>query len=545
MTFFEYIEGKYELDVEQQLVLAALTHPAPAQPSFYKKWLSTIDFDSIEYGTLRLVPLLFSTFQDHEQENPYYGKMKGIYRYFSFKNTLLLSKAWIILNALHDANIDFILFKGIALTLHYYKNNAIRPMGDIDFLVHPRDVLHAEKILLKHGLRYRYETNRRILFNEHSLDYIDEQEQGFDLHHYALLESMTPDIDEGIWNRARTLTWDGLAIKIMAPEDLIFTSCINGIRDFTTKRYDWIYDVITLIQKEPHLCWDTLYQEATNRHLNEPLFDALSLVHSVSQKSVDFTQLNECLSHHPEDYNKRLSILVSEGRTHGINPVEVSRLLKHQASLWRIFKRKKILNASKHIRYFYDENEHINRLYLHRDCVSEMRHVFDLIHPRTFKATFKYSGYINIRPGELLLKSDVNLSCYSAQIKLYKKNDLVFNPGEKKEIKIKLKNTGSIMWIDARHPEKKYGVSYHLFNMDGALLSWDNPRHHFLASRKNYVAFFGKKERTMTMEIHAPKQPGEYIIQFDIVHEQVLWYSEKGNKFPQICIKVKAKNGLN
>ena len=140
--------------------------------------------------------------------------MKGIYRYSLFKNSLLLSKGRAIIKQFIEAKIDFILFKGAALTIKYYKNHSIRPMGDIDFLIHRKDFLQAEKIFIEHQLTYRYTAERRAAFNEHSFDYIDADGNGYDLHWYALFESLVDRIDSGIGSEQDLLIGMALMLKL-------------------------------------------------------------------------------------------------------------------------------------------------------------------------------------------------------------------------------------------------------------------------------------------------------------------------------------------
>lgn len=58
------------------------------------------------------------------------------------------------LKQLFDAHdIPFVLLKGMALAFTVYPDEALRPMGDLDLLVPPKDVLRARDLLLQEGAR--------------------------------------------------------------------------------------------------------------------------------------------------------------------------------------------------------------------------------------------------------------------------------------------------------------------------------------------------------------------------------------------------------
>ena len=46
------------------------------------------------------------------------------------------------------------------------------------------------------------------------------------------------------------------------------------------------------------------------------------------------------------------------------------------------------------------------------------------------------------------------------------------------------------------------------------------------------------QEWEIELQLQAPLKSGEYVIQFDIVHEGVTWYSQQGNTFPELSIQV-------
>lgn len=101
----------------------------------------------------RVAPLLHRTIGDLEilpvaTENA----LAQSYRFTSLRNLLLLRALSECLRQLAAAQVPAIVLKGAALAEVVYGNIALRPMGDIDILVHPHDVAPVRGIL--EGLEY-------------------------------------------------------------------------------------------------------------------------------------------------------------------------------------------------------------------------------------------------------------------------------------------------------------------------------------------------------------------------------------------------------
>ena len=304
MLQLDYTDNLYALSPMRQLMLAALVKDPPESNDCFQKWVESVDFEALSHSSFSLIPALFHKFS-HVKNYPYYARMKGIHRYSLSKNSLILAKGRAIFEQLIEAKVDFLLFEGGALILKYYKNYSIRPMQYLDFLVHRKDVLKAEKIMRLQGLfnAYTPEEKSKAFINNHAFNYKDVNNTGYDLHWYALYECCIPGIDEGIWQRAQPMIWNGFRIKVMAPEDLLLTSCINGLR-YPQKRDNWMLDVIKIIQSENAISWDTLYAEARNRNLSEQLFDALTLIQSISNQILPTGFIDDFLTKNPPYYRK-------------------------------------------------------------------------------------------------------------------------------------------------------------------------------------------------------------------------------------------------
>ena len=121
------------LTESQRLLLAALAAvPGDVRP-LYEQWAAATSFDNLDGGSYRLMPMLYKKLVPLGiNDDVLYEKIKGIYRYTLYKNSLALAGLHEILRALSEAGVPVMLLKGGAMILKYYPDRGMRPMNDID-----------------------------------------------------------------------------------------------------------------------------------------------------------------------------------------------------------------------------------------------------------------------------------------------------------------------------------------------------------------------------------------------------------------------------
>src|SRR5215212_4710817 len=78
------------------------------------------------------------------------------FRANTLRNLSLTAELLRILNAFGERGIPAVPYKGPALAASVYGNLALREFGDLDILVHRRDVLRAKEVLTSMGYQARY-----------------------------------------------------------------------------------------------------------------------------------------------------------------------------------------------------------------------------------------------------------------------------------------------------------------------------------------------------------------------------------------------------
>ncbi len=97
--------------------------------------------------------------------------------------------------------------------------------------------------------------------------------------------------------------------------------------------------------------------------------------------------------------------------------------------------------------------------------------------------------------------------------------------GEAIALRVVLVNESSHSWRVAPSSAGRGGIalSYHLRDANGEMLAWSNPR----VFLPRDVAPGECVE--VLVPIRLLPQPGRYVLEFDVVHEHVAWFSERGN----------------
>ena len=138
------------VDESQFLLLKAIIPDESGPLPHYAHWRDSIDFDNLDGGSFRLLPMLYKRLEGLAERDELFGRIKGVYRYTLFKNSLVMSRFDAICKAMNGAGSRVMLLKGGALLLRYYDDIGLRAMNDIDIMLEGGsigsclDILHAQ-----------------------------------------------------------------------------------------------------------------------------------------------------------------------------------------------------------------------------------------------------------------------------------------------------------------------------------------------------------------------------------------------------------------
>ncbi len=273
----ELYEGLFATREQELLLEAALLEGTNAIKA-WEKWKSDTDFDSqMDRGSFRLLSLLYRNLKRHDLEDPLMNRLKGIYRMVWYENQKLFYDMSELLRFLHDAGIKTMLLKGAALTLLYYKNYGVRPMGDIDILVPTFQSSLTIDLLKRAGWIPTTWSIEGDLRYRHSLQFKDQSGKEFDLHWHLLFESCREDFDRDFWEDAVPTAMCGVPTFALNPADALLHVVIHGVRFNSEPPIRWIADAMTIINSSDlEIDWKRLIQQAKKHHVGFRLKKALN-----------------------------------------------------------------------------------------------------------------------------------------------------------------------------------------------------------------------------------------------------------------------------
>lgn len=112
--------------------------------------------------------------------------------------------------------------------------------------------------------------------------------------------------------------------------------------------------------------------------------------------------------------------------------------------------------------------------------------------------------------------------------------------GQQERVQVRVRNASEVMWWarggeqNERSDNKFYlAAGNRWFKADGSTLVTDmDGRHGLLKDLKP------GEEGEVPLLVTAPKEPGEYVLEVDLVQEQVAWFSDKGSQTARAKVTV-------
>lgn len=224
------------------------------------KYSDQLGISALLYIALKHQPNLWQQIPLSSQET-----LKQAYLQNAASNTRIYHESAKVLKALNDNQIPVIALKGLYLAEKIYRDIALRPMQDIDLLVKKKDLLEAGNLLLSLGYVQRSPSWDVLVNNAHHLPAFFNKTGAVVIElHWDLIDLVRPfEIDlEGIWERANTISINGVEVKALSVEDSLLYLSLHasfhhgyqiGLRSFC--------DIARVISQSD-IDWERLRQRA-------------------------------------------------------------------------------------------------------------------------------------------------------------------------------------------------------------------------------------------------------------------------------------------
>jgi hypothetical protein len=172
-----------------------------------------------------------------------------------------------VLREFENNGITAMPFKGVVLAASVYGDLTARMAGDLDVLIHRRDLLRGTEILKQRG----YELRTRVL-KDGTPEMVACYEYHFDRSSDGMVLELRWRLDltrhfhrdigmEWVWPHRISTKLAGADVPTMDPNSALLVLCMHGCKH-AWARLIWICDIGKLLENEPALDWDVALREA-------------------------------------------------------------------------------------------------------------------------------------------------------------------------------------------------------------------------------------------------------------------------------------------
>ncbi len=239
----------------QELLLKAALSEGDEAVASWREYLKRVAFDDTDYGSSRILPLVYKNLHRLGFDDPYMGRMKGIYRRTWAENQKNFQHLPGIFSAFREAGIPVLLLKGSALLLLCYRDFGLRGMGDFDVAVPVAKVREAVAILERRQWRLCLEYPQLQIELHHAVHMQNPMREDLDLHWHVLGHRYAEEFDRPFWEAARPLTYQGTELPSLQPSDHLLHVCLHGAAWSALSPLRWVADA-HYIAKHCEIDWD-------------------------------------------------------------------------------------------------------------------------------------------------------------------------------------------------------------------------------------------------------------------------------------------------
>lgn len=176
-----------------------------------------------------------------------------------------------VLDLYESHGVPAISFKGPLLAASAYGNLLLRQYGDLDILVHERDVPKAVELALSRGYRpgSRYNRRQQASLLDSKCEYVLVRgEVGsmdriyLEIHSRFVPRTFSFPLNmESVGDRLQEASLGGTTVRTLSDEDLLLVICVHSATHLW-QQLKWICDVAELVRARPDLDWDKTMRRA-------------------------------------------------------------------------------------------------------------------------------------------------------------------------------------------------------------------------------------------------------------------------------------------
>ena len=263
-------------DEIQELLLRAALGDDERAAAAWSAVRPRIDVDQLPGELHRLMPMLSRTLTASGVDAPDLARLKGVYQFSWYRNTMLFTDAADLLRRFNAADISTMLLRGAAIVVGYRSDLGLRAMNDVDILV-PSEHLHRAQWVARaagwNPLVRAQPLERRF----GAAPVLNAQGRVVRLHWQPSANLALPDARwDQLWQRAVPVRVRDSTTLLPSAADHLVHACVDGARANSGSSLRWITNAMAILSAPtPQVDWEVVVAEARRLRVSLLLDDAL------------------------------------------------------------------------------------------------------------------------------------------------------------------------------------------------------------------------------------------------------------------------------
>jgi hypothetical protein len=262
-------------DKLQEKLLQAALLPAEDSAMAWREVRARIDVDHLPGELHRIMPLLSKALPAAGIDDRDLARLKGVYQFSWYRNTMMFKDAEELLGRLADASIPTMLLRGAAIVTAHRAYLGTRPMNDIDMLVPEAALDTARQVAEGAGwppLVAAQPLERRLA----AAPVRNSNGRLIRIHWQPSPNLALPHATwDRIWQRAERVRFGSLDTYVPSSADHLLHACVDGARANSGASLRWITDAMALLASPRTISWNVVVEEARRLRVTSLMYETL------------------------------------------------------------------------------------------------------------------------------------------------------------------------------------------------------------------------------------------------------------------------------
>jgi hypothetical protein len=230
----------------QQLLLTAAVGREQRARDAWRRWVAEIGPESADGSSIRLFPLAWWNLHRLGVDGIELNALKPHY-WRSWAASMERSRRVAEIGRAFDgAGVRALLLRGFAIAIRHHAQPALRPTGDLAFLIPASYATQAASLVEAAGWQAT-PAPAEPAARRPVLSFRDRTDQHLTLHLDSLLDGRRAATRNGWWQRSEPVLVDGVALRVLCPADQLVDVCARAFRWSAVPRAHWAADVAAIV----------------------------------------------------------------------------------------------------------------------------------------------------------------------------------------------------------------------------------------------------------------------------------------------------------